>query len=124
VVVLACVPLALAGQGKPGNDHAGAAKGKAKFHCEAVVVSAGQASIEATVTSGSKTIKAWRGERVIMKIDPKAKLVDGTGDASQPLKLGDLPPGAKVQLAGTVDKKAERPFTVTKLVLQKLPNTK
>jgi hypothetical protein len=123
VVTLACVPLALAGQGKPDKVHSGAAKGKAKFQCEALVVGAGRASIEATVTSGSKTVKAYRGKRVTMNIDAKAKLSDATTDPSQPLQLEDLAPGAKVHLAGTIDRKSDTPFTVTKLILQKLPKT-
>jgi len=124
VLALACVPLALAaGHGKPlDKAHPDAAKGKVKFECEATVgASAGQ-SLEVTVTAGSKTVKAYRGKRVVVQVDPKAKLINATVDPSVPLTLGQLVAGAKVHLGGTIDKKTDPDtFTATKVVLQKLP---
>lgn len=124
VLSLACVPLALAaGHGKPQDKpHPDAAKGKVKFECEATVIAAEGQSLEVTVTAGSKTVKAYRGEKLILKVDPKAKLINKTVDPSVALTLDRLVEGAKVHLGGTIDKKTDPDtFTATKVILQKLP---
>jgi len=124
VLSLACVPLALAaGHGKPQDKpHPNAAKGKVKFQCEATVIASAGQSLEVTVTAGSKTVKAYRGKRVAVRVDPKAKLINATVDPSVPLTLNQLVIGAKVHLGGTIDKKTEPDtFTATKVILQKLP---
>jgi hypothetical protein len=124
VLSLACVPLALAAghgkpQDKPGSD---AAKGKVKFQCEATVIASAGQSLEVTVTAGSKTIKAYRGKKITVQVDPKAKLINATVDPSVALTLDQLVAGAKVHLGGTVDKKTDPDtFTATKVILQKLP---
>ena len=122
VLSLACMPLALAaGHGKPQDKPgSGAAKGKVKFECEATVIASAGQSLEVTVTAGSKTVKAYRGKRVAVQVDPKAKLINATVDPSVPLTLAQLVAGAKVHLGGTIDKKTDT-FTATKVILQKLP---
>ena len=112
-----------AGHGKP-QDKPGsaAAMGKVKFECEATVITSAGQSLEVTVTAGSKTVKAYRGKRVAVRVDPKAKLINATVDPSVPLTLNQLVIGAKVHLGGTIDKKTEPDtFTATKVILQKLP---
>ena len=124
VLCLACVPLALAaGHGKPQDKpHPDAAKGKVKFECEATVIASAGQSLEVTVTAGSKTVKAYRGKRVAVQVDAKAKLINATVDPSVPLTLDQLVAGAKVHLGGTIDKKTDPDtFTATKVILQKLP---
>jgi len=124
VLSLACVPLALAaGHGKPQDKpRPDAAKGKVKFECEATVIASAGQSLEVTVTAGSKTVKAYRGKRVAVQVDPKAKLINATVDPSVPLTLAQLVAGAKVHLGGTIDKKTDPDtFTATKVILQKLP---
>ena len=122
ILSLACVPLAFAaGHGKPqGKPHPDAAKGKVKFQCEATVIASAGQSLEVTVTAGSKTIKAHRGKKITVQVDPKAKLINATVDPSVPLTLDQLVAGAKVHLGGTIDKNK---FTATKVILQKLPKT-
>ena len=124
VLSLACVPLALAaGHGKPQDKpHPNAAKGKVKFQCEATVIASAGQSLEVTVTAGSKTVKAYRGKRLAVHVDPKAKLINATVDPSVPLTLGQLVAGAKVHLGGTIDRKTDPDtLTATKVILQKLP---
>lgn len=129
VVSLACVPLALAGQGKPGDKpdkpQPAAAKGKVKFECQAKVIAASAASLEVTVTSGTKTVKAYRGKVLEMAVGEKAKLINATVDPAVPLTLEELVEGAKVHIGGTIEKKkGEDPsFTATKIILQRLPAT-
>ncbi len=121
---LACVPLALAaGHGKPQDKpHPDAAKAHVKFQCEATVIACAGQSLEVTVTAGSKTIKAYRGKRVTVQVDPKARLINATVDPSVALDLDQLVAGAKVHLGGTIDKKTDPDtFTATKVILQKLP---
>jgi hypothetical protein len=124
VLSLACVPLALAaGHGKPQEKpHPNAAKGKVKFECEATVIASAGQSLEVTVTAGSKTVKAYRGKKITMQVDPKAKLINASVDPSVPLAMDQLVTGSKVHLGGTIDKKTDAAtFTATKVVLQKLP---
>lgn len=124
---MACVPLALAaGHGKPQDKpHPDAAKGKVKFQCEATVIASAGQSLEVTVTSGSKTIKAYRGKQITVQIDPKAKLINATGDHSVPVTLDQLVTGAKVHLGGAIDKSTDpATFTATKVIIQKLPKAK
>jgi hypothetical protein len=122
ILSLACVPLALAaGYGKPQDKpHPNAAKGKVKFECEATVIASAGQSLEVTITAGSKTVKAYRGKKITVQVDPKAKLINATVDPSVPLTLDQLVAGAKVHLGGTIDKNK---FTATKVILQKLPKT-
>ena len=124
VLSLACVPLALAaGHGKPQDKPgSGAAKGKVKFECEATVIASAGQSLEVTVTAGSKTVKAYRGKKITVQVDTKAKLINATVDPSVPLALDQFVAGAKVHLGGITDKKTDPDtFTATKVVLQKLP---
>ena len=124
VLSLACVPLALAaGRGKPQDKpHPGAAKAHVKFQCEATVIASEGQSLDVTVTAGSKTIKAYRGKKITVQVDPKAKLINATVDPSVALTLEQLMAGAKVHLGGTIDKKTDPDtFTATKVILQKLP---
>jgi hypothetical protein len=124
VLSLACAPLALAaGHGKPPDKpHPGAAKAHVKFQCEATVVASAGQSLELTVTAGSKTIKAYRGKKITVQLDPKAKLINATVEPSVALTLDQLVTGAKVHLGGTIDTKTDPDtFTATKVILQKLP---
>jgi len=127
VLSLACVPLALAAShGKPQDKpHPDAAKAHVKFQCEATVfadASSADATVTVTVRSGSKTIKAYRGKQITVQVDAKAKLINATVDPSVALTLDQLVAGAKVHLGGTIDKKTDPDtFTVTKVILQKLP---
>ena len=133
IVALAVVPLALAsnGKGKHGKAH-----GKNKFQLNGVVVSVvpqGETepgSLIVTVKSGSKTVKAWRGEPLTLIVAPNARFVDSTADESDeateatapPLTLADLVPGARVHLGGKIDRSKEpMVFTATKVILQSLP---
>jgi hypothetical protein len=124
---LLAAPLTFAaghGDAKAGKAKAGKAKGKAKFQCQAKVVSVDPVTgaLVATVKSGSKTIKAYRDKQITLRIDPKAKLVNATVDPSVPLTLDQLKPGARVHLGGTIDRSQPDPaFTATKVVLQRLP---
>jgi hypothetical protein len=107
-----------------GDAKAGKAKGKAKFQCQAKVVSVDPATgaLVVAVKCGSKTIKAYRGKQITLRVDPKAKLVNATVDPSVPLALDQLTPGARVHLGGTIDRSQPDPvFTATKVVLQRLP---
>jgi hypothetical protein len=122
-LALLAAPLTLAaGHGDPKT---GKAKGKAKFQCQARVVSVDAATgvIVVTVKNGSKTMKAYRGKQITLQVDPKAKLVNATVDPSVPLTLDQLVPDAKVHLGGTIDRsQPDTPvFTSTKIILQKLP---
>jgi hypothetical protein len=125
VVSLVIVPLALAGndgkpQTKPNHDTK-----TVKFECEATVVSAADQSIEATVTSGTKTVKPYRNQVKTFTVDPDAKLVNKTVDPAQPLSLDALVRGAKIHLAGTIKGTgASAAFTATRVILQKLPKTR
>jgi hypothetical protein len=121
LVSLVVVPLALAGddgkpQGKPDHDKA------VKFACEATVIAAAGQSIEATVTSGTKTIKAYRNKDITVTVDPEAKLINKTVDPAKPMSLDALVAGAKIHLSGTIKGKgAAATFTATRVILQKLP---
>jgi hypothetical protein len=124
VLSLAGVPLALAGGHgtPPDKPHPGAAKGKVKFECEATVIACAGQSLEVTVTAGSKTVKAYRGKKITVQVDPKAKLINATIDPSVALTLDRVVAGAKVHLGGTIDRKTDPDtFTATKVILQKLP---
>jgi hypothetical protein len=125
VLSLVAAPLALAsGHARP---HAGKVKvKKVKFQCQArVVVSVDPATnvLVVKVKSGSKSIKRFRGKEVSVTIDPKAKLIDNTGDASAPLTLDKLVEGAVVHLGGIIrySSDATPTFTATKVILQRLP---
>jgi len=122
-LALVCVPLALAGgDGKPQTKPHPDKKAHVKFQCQATVIASAQRSLEATVTSGSTTIKSYRGKKITLQVDPKAKLIDATVDPSVPLALDQLVTGAKVHLGGSIDKKTDPDtFTATKVILQKLP---
>ena len=123
VLSLAGVPLALAaGHGKPQDKPHPDKKVHVKFQCEATVIAPAGQSLEVTVTSGSNTVKAFRGKPIPVKVDPKAKLINATVDPSVPLTLDQLVKGAKVHLGGTIDKSIDpATFTATKVILQKLP---
>jgi len=122
-LALLAAPLTLAaGHGDPKT---GKAKGKAKFQCQAKVVSVDAATgvIVVSVKNGSKAMKAYRGKQITLQIDPKAKLVNATVDPSVPLTLDELVPDAKVGIGGTIDRsQPDAPvFTATRIVLKRLP---
>jgi hypothetical protein len=123
VLSLASVPLALAGgDGKPEDKPHPDNKAHLKFQCEATVIAPAGQSLEVTVTAGSKTIKAFRGKKITVRVDSEAKLMNATVDPSVPLVLDQLVAGAKVHLSGTIDKKTDHDrFTATKVILHKLP---
>lgn len=123
VLSLAVVPLALAGGGgKPQTKPHPDKKAYVKFQCEAKVIAAAQLSLDAIVTSGSNTIKAYRGQKITVQVDPKAKLINATVNPSVPLTLDQLVAGAKVHLGGTIDRSGDAvTFTATKVILQRLP---
>ena len=138
---LAAAPFALAGNGhgtvkvhgaKRTTNHP--VKGKSKFQCEAVVVSvdAASGSLLVTVKSGSRTVKDYRGQQLVVQVAPDARLIDGTADeaadptgdgAPAPLTLDMLVAGAKVHLGGVIDRTdpAAPVFVAHKVILQKLP---
>jgi len=122
---LLAAPLTLAAG--HGNPHAGKAKGKAKFQCQAKVVSVDAATgvLVITVKSGSKSIKAYRGQQITVQVDPQAKLINATVDPSVPLTLDQLVPDATVHVGGTIARSQSEAdalvFTATKVILQRLP---
>jgi hypothetical protein len=120
---LVAAPLALAGGHSKPQPGKAKAKGKAKFQCQATVVSVDvtKGILTVKVKSGSKTIKAFRGkDGTQVTVDPKAKLIDNTGDESVPLTLDKLAKDAKVHLGGIIDRSSpDGPkFTATKVILQ------
>jgi hypothetical protein len=120
-VSLALTPVAFA----HGHGHvpAGKAKGRAQFQCQAQVFSVDPANLQLVVTvkSGSKAIKAYRGQQVTLLVSASAKLINGTSNVS-PLTLDQLVQGATVHVGGNVTGRgAGETFTATKIILQKLP---
>ena len=82
------------------------------------------------VTSGSRTVKAFRGQVLPVQIAPNARFVyatagsaDGAGDADGPLTLADIVAGARVHLGGVIDrsKPLEPVFIARRVILQRLP---
>jgi hypothetical protein len=106
VVVMAVAPLAAAGQGGGKGD--GQANGKGKFNLVGTVVAvAGDAesgTLTVDVKSGTKTVRAYRGDELQMTVDPEAKVRLVTDGGCETVELGDIPIDAKVKVRGHIDR--------------------
>jgi hypothetical protein len=124
VVILAVAPLAGAGKGGKGD---GQAKGKAKFNLVGTVVAvAGDAesgTLTVEVKSGTKTVRAYRGDELVMTVDPQARIRLVTDEGCETVELGDIPLDARVKVRGHIDRsEKEKPRFVADFVQAKAPD--
>ena len=122
IAILAALAIVPAAFGAKGNKYA---KGKCKFQLNGVVVSTETpGTIVVKVKSGTKTVKALRGQELSLIVSPSARMIDATVDPCAPATIEAFVVGAKVHIGGTIDRSdpVNNPvFTATKLILQKLP---
>ena len=160
VAALTVSPTALAGGHAKGKTHkkphhAKAAKAKArgrnKFQLNGTVVSldttatdGAAGSLTVTVKTGTKTVRAYRGQELTVLVAQNARFVDATPDADDTtatadasgatttdpvtppaLTLVDLVAGARVHLGGVIDRTgpAHPVLIARKVILQRLPDT-
>ena len=106
-LALAVVPLAAAG---PGNHWA---HGKNKFNLVGTVVgvtvpdpTATSGLLTVKVKTGTKTVRAFRGQdlTLTLTVDPAARVRLVIGEGCVVATLGQLEPGMKVKVRGTIDR--------------------
>jgi len=103
-LMLALVPLALAGNGK--GQSKGHGWGHGKFQLQGTVVSADPATstLVVLVKAGSKQVKSYRGLELTLTVAANARIFADIGDTATPLTLADVFPGAVVHVGGTIDR--------------------
>jgi hypothetical protein len=122
-LALTLVPLATA---KPGH---GWKHGKAKFNLVGKVVTVDATATDTTagavtikVKSGTKTVRAFRGEEAVMNVAITAKVRLLTADGAVPIALADVPPGGKVIARGVIDRTdPKNPVFTVKFLKVKAP---
>jgi len=101
-LALSAASLAVAKSGKPGV----VARGKLKYNLvgKVAAVDAGAAILTAHVTSGTKTVKAWRHKNLVLVVDAKAVLRLMTKRGLVKVTLANIPQYAQVKVRGFIDR--------------------
>jgi beta-glucanase (GH16 family) len=105
------------------NYHGKSVTGTTSFVCSASIVSVDPTTRALVVNmwSGSRSVEAYRGQKVTLQVDEMAKIVDALSHGRSST-LDEMRSGTPVEIAGTIDRTASAPprFIATKIIAQKL----
>jgi hypothetical protein len=111
-LMLALVPLALAGNGKGQGKGQGKVHGRShgwghgKFQLQGTVASTDPATstLVVLVKAGSKQVKSYRGLELTLTVAAGARIFADNDSTAMPLTQADVLPGAVVHVGGTIDR--------------------
>jgi hypothetical protein len=113
-LTLTAAPVALAGNSSGGPSSPAKAKGKA-FVCHGKVVSVDvdAKTITLTVWSGTKGLRKYRGQDLVVQVPDGTKIVRRAFGEATAVGLADVKPGERIWVAGKADRSSPNAVVYT-----------